>query len=99
MNIHTLECHKRTGAICMLIGMLKRIQPASASTIGYELWVRNVDDTYPARYARPAGALLKRAMLHGVVRDYWTSDGQHLWVVCEVVKKEEVQHEAGSNVL
>jgi hypothetical protein len=52
----------------------------TAANVGESLWNTRSDDINPARYARPAGKLLRKAKADGLVREEY-SGNQRLWFV------------------
>ncbi len=52
----------------------------SAAIVGEELWNTRPDEINPARHARCAGKLLRKAQALGKVSEQWRSD-RKLWFV------------------
>jgi len=52
----------------------------TAATIGWELWGTPTDTTAPAKYARSAGKMLRKAKADGKLREEFRGN-QRLWFV------------------
>jgi hypothetical protein len=52
----------------------------TAANVGESLWNTRPDEINPARYARPAGKLLRKAKAEGRVREEYRGN-QRLWFV------------------
>lgn len=52
----------------------------TAATVGWELWGTRTDTTAPAKYARSAGKMLRKAKADGRLREEFRGN-QRLWFV------------------